>query len=458
MSNILLIEPNYRSKFPPLGLLRIASYHKNIGDNVTFTRGCNLELRNLQWDKIYVSSLFTYGLPCTVKTLKFYRNSVNSFKDLIVGGIGVTLMPDYILQNVDCRIVTGPLLQPNILNGEKQAIAKYIPDYEIIDSPFWSYSPRNSYFCRVTTGCIRHCPFCAVPILEPEFRYLQPLQEQISNIVRNYGERQNLVLMDNNILVCDRFDNVITDIQKAGFEQNSKLNNRKRIVDFNQGIDARLINKKIAKLLSTIYVSPIRLAFDYRGIENAYTRAIKLLANQGFINFTNYVMFNYNDTPRDFYYRIRLNALMSKQLGIRVTGFPMKYAPINDVSRRHIAPRWKWRYLRGIQCILLATHGLVSPNLDFFKISFGSSFHEFCEIISMPDRYIIQRMKYEQNGYKQKWQELFHNLTKISQNEFLDALAILCRSRKKKEVISKYRQFRKLFEHYYPNGEPVACE
>ena len=76
-NNILLVEPDYRSKFPPLGLMKLSTYHRDNGDVVTFVRGLNDEVAGRHWKRIYISSLFTWELPRTVKTIKYYSNFVN---------------------------------------------------------------------------------------------------------------------------------------------------------------------------------------------------------------------------------------------------------------------------------------------------------------------------------------------------------------------------------------------
>src|SRR4030042_1901955 len=108
MKNVLLVEPDYRAKFPPLGLLRISSLHKANGDSVTFARGRQEELRNSHWHRIYVSSLFTWELPRTVRTIQYYSRSVAKPENVYVGGVGATLMPDYISDRVQCTVIQGP--------------------------------------------------------------------------------------------------------------------------------------------------------------------------------------------------------------------------------------------------------------------------------------------------------------------------------------------------------------
>ena len=47
---VLLVEPNYKNKYPPMGLMKIATYYRNLGDDVTFFKG---DLRDLVLDDTY---------------------------------------------------------------------------------------------------------------------------------------------------------------------------------------------------------------------------------------------------------------------------------------------------------------------------------------------------------------------------------------------------------------------
>ena len=126
-------------------------------------------------------------------------------------------------------------------------------------------------------------------------------------------------------------------------------------------------------------------------------------------------MFNFNDTPESLYRRMKVNLELSQEHDVAITGFPMRYIPINDIDRQYVSPGWHWRYLRGIQCVLLATHGMVSPNADFFAAAFGESSEEFLEILSMPDRYIVHREKYKPDRAKD-WRRLFRRMTRRCTN------------------------------------------
>lgn len=421
-SKILIVEPNYRSKFPPLGLLRISSFHKSTNDDVEFVIGCDESKLSNKYDKVYVSSLFTYELPKTVKTINFYKNCVDDpSKDIVVGGIGATLLPKYIQERAICKIITGALDHHNALGYGECPVSELVPDYSILDTVKKKYTPESAYFTRVSVGCIRKCKFCAVPILEPNFGYLQSLSEQIKEVNEKFGEKKDLIVLDNNILALKNIIEIINEIAGLGFTKGSKFENKLRYVDFNQGIDARLINKELAKALSTIPLYPVRLALDNSAVAKKYSNAVQMLSDVGFSYFTTYVMFNFDDNPQDFYERLRINLELSIENNIRITGFPMKYVPINKAKRHHISKYWNWRFLRGIQCILVGTHGMVSPNPSYFEVSFGKNYQEFMEIISMPDDYIIYRKRNQ--GKAKEWKQHFDALSHSEKDELFSHLS-----------------------------------
>jgi len=415
--NILLVEPNYRSKFPPLGLMRISTFHKNRGDNVTFIKGQVADIKKKIWDRIYISSLFTYELPRTVKTINYYSSSaVIPSEQIIVGGIGATLIPKYIEDNSNCKIITGPLDYPNALGLNEEPISDLIPDYEMITNVDYKYQPENAYFTRVSIGCIRKCKFCAVPLLEPNFGFLCNITNQVNEIINNFGEKKDLVVLDNNILALSNIKQTLDEIHDLGFERDAKFGRKLRFVDFNQGIDARLITPEIAENLGKLNIRPIRLAFDNMSIKKHYLRAVNLLADQGFRYFTTYVMYNFDDTPSQFYERLKTNINLSKKLDIKLTGFPMKFVPIDSINRHYISKDWNWKLLRGIQCVLNATHGMVSPKEDFFNLAFGNTYQNFVEVLSMPDNYIIFRNEFSEQA--NQWKEEFNTLRKDELHEF----------------------------------------
>jgi len=396
--------------------MRISTFHKDRGDEVTFIRGTVEEIKDQIWNRIYISSLFTYYLPKTVQTINYYSKSVeNPDHDLIVGGIGATLLPKYIEKHSKCKIITGPLDYPDALGFNEQPIADLIPDYEMISSVDYNYTPDDAYFTRISIGCIRKCKFCAVPILEPNFGFLQNITEQVQEINSKFGEKKDLIVLDNNILALQNIVEVICEIEDLGFKRNAKFGRKLRFVDFNQGIDARLITPEIAEKLGNINIRPIRLAFDNMAIEKYYRNAIKLLVDQDFKYFTTYVMFNFHDTPKEFYKRLRINIDLSKKYDVKITSFPMRFVPINDIQRHFISDDWNWKFLRGIQCILNATHGMVSPLEKFFNLAYGESFEEFLEILTMPDNYIIYRSNYQNQA--NQWRDIYSGLDNEELND-----------------------------------------
>jgi len=252
--------------------------------------------------------------------------------------------------------------------------------------------------------------FCAVRRLEPKYVGYLPLKRQVRGIEQVYGPKRDLLLLDNNVLASDHFEDIIRDIVELGFERGAKAEGKLRRLDFNQGIDARRLAKKHVQLLSQTALSPMRLAFDSIAMRDQYIRCVRMCCDYGLTRHSTYVLYNYTDTPRDFYERMRIGVLLNEELGAKISSFPMKYIPLDAKNRRFVGKNWSRKLIRGVQCILLATRGMVSPRREFFDAAFGRTPEEFIQIAMMPEPYIIYRRKHELNGASD-WLSLYKHLS-----------------------------------------------
>jgi hypothetical protein len=132
-----------------------------------------------------------------------------------------------------------------------QEIEHMCPDYSL-------YGTGKSYGF-LTRGCSRSCKWCIVPDKEGGIRG----NADFSQFVRH----KEVVLMDNNVLACEH-----------GIRQIEKMSEEKILIDFNQGLDARLIDNAMAKLLGKLKWKPsVRLACDSMGMVEPVRKAVELL-------------------------------------------------------------------------------------------------------------------------------------------------------------------------------------
>lgn len=441
----LLVEPAYKNKYPPLGLMKISAFHKQRGDEVYFVKGLDKGLREQLWDRIYITTMFSFHWAETIKTIKYYEFSVKEPQNLFIGGPMATLMADKIQEETGFLPVKGLLDEKGKLrlSGDHK-VDSMIPDYSILNEIKYKYPASNAYFAYMTRGCVRKCPFCAVPEIEPFYVEYIPIKKQIQMINENYGEKKDLLLLDNNVLASPKFDQIIDEIKEAGFQKGAKLKNSFRYVDFNQGIDLRLITKEKMKRLAELPVYPLRIAFDHISLKDMYIQKIEWAAKFGFKRLSNYILYNYDDTPEDFYERLRINVELNERLRTQIYSFPMKYIPVTNKDRKFCGDHWTHRYLRGIQCILQATHGVVGPRREFFEAAFGKSIDEFKRLIIMPDEYIIYRKEHENNGAAE-WNKLLNALTRKQKDEFESIISGYRFNINKK---SRHPNINSLLKHY----------
>lgn len=197
-----------------------------------------------------------------------------------------------------------------------------------------------------------------------------------------------------NILV---FDEEFHDLYNSRFKPKSRI----RHIDFNQGLDARLVTNKKMKKLAEVNIKPLRIAFDHYEQKDIYCKAIRCAAKYGIHDLSNYLLYNFEDKPEDLYYRMRINVDLCEELGVAIYSFPMKYHPINDPvyfkNRDYIGKHWNRKFIRAIQAVLNSTKGKVGPGVEFFEEAFGKDVNEFQKLLWMPETFIIFRRRYDAN-------------------------------------------------------------
>ena len=450
--DILLIEPGYTNKYPPLGLMKLAAYHgtHGRGDRITFIKGEDKEVLNRAWHRVYVTTLFTFEWKRTASAIDFaIRAAGNQSERVFVGGIAVSLMHEAFLNEprwAGVRFIQGLLDSPPAAALALSAddyefgaddmtgtpIEELVPHYGILDQINYRYPVHDAYFGYASRGCVRKCSFCGVPKLEGAQRDMPPLTNLVQGVTDRYGEKKDLVLMDNNITASTRYKEVIAEIRDLGFTPGAKLSrdgNRpiRRRVDFNQGVDARILAKSemFLREMSTICISPLRIAFDHLGVRRVYEKSIRMAADNQITSLSNYMLYNFMDTPRDLYLRMRLNIDLNEELGIRIWSFPMRYQPVTLKDRSHVGDKWSRYYLRSFQIMLQATKGVVSGSPSFFVRAYGQDPDEFEQLLRLPHAFIFHREYFEVGqgrAQREEYEFLRRSLSETQEREFVHLL------------------------------------
>ena len=496
MADILLLEPGYHNKYPPLGLMKISYFHKYIhNDYVRFAKGELPEaFKDKKWDRVYVTTLFTFEWENTKKALEYALSVVKDKSQVYTGGILATLMPELISDNFPTvKNNTGLLNRTGTLGlpGEEY-IDTLTPDYGMLEDikDQYVYPAHDAYFAYMTRGCGMKCQFCAVQTLEPEYIPYLSITESVKRIEEKFGPKKDLLLMDNNVLRSPHFDQIIDEIKALGFAKGATYTNPatgkkvQRFVDFNQGLDAFLLTPAKARRLGELALRPARIAFDHIEDEEAYKRAIRLCARNVITHMSNYLLYNgddfkgkghsyHADTPADLYNRMRTTMDLRDELNaeldynVFIFSFPMRYIPLSDLKRGYVGARWNAKYLRALQRMLIPTQGKGVSSRSFFEADFGRTVEEFEEALAMPESHLGWRGHFvekkdeekkmteerlrtwnENQSYLNEWKRLYRSLDENQQDEFVGYIQDNTFTVERFESISD-PVYRKLFIHYF---------
>ena len=257
---ILLVDVDSSNGFPNLALMKISAGLKKAGEKVDLIKGIPESPPLDHYDAAYFSCIFFQN-----------RDRMLQYANLL---------------DCDCNF-GGPGYDLTIELAEWEHL---MPDYSLYGVDFsMGFTSR---------GCIRHCGFCIVPEKEGTIRDNAPVSEFWN------PDHSKVVLLDNNFLASPRWRENISFIREHGL-----------YVNFNQGLDIRLMNEEIASSLAELRyycwnfkTRGLHFAFDSMKIESAVIRGMDLLRNAGtparHIMF--YILVGYDTTETEDLRRIEI--------------------------------------------------------------------------------------------------------------------------------------------------------
>lgn len=224
---------------PNLALMKLAAWHKSVGDDVHVTRRIEPDLFEPQFDKVYGSAIFSFSDDRLNRFQKAWPNA-------IIGGTGT--------------IGTG-------------SVDDITGDFDGYD--YSGYPDFDASIGFTQRGCRLKCKFCVVPKKEGKNRSVSTINE----IWRGDPFPKKLHLLDNDFFGQESWRDRVDEIRSGGFR-----------VCLSQGINVRLINDEAAAALATIEYRNTKFnkrqlytAWDNFGDERVFFRGVDCLERNGIL-------------------------------------------------------------------------------------------------------------------------------------------------------------------------------
>ena len=202
--------------YPNLPLMKLSAWHKAQGDTVEW-----YEPLAGWYDKVYLSKVFSftpdYDYP-------IYADEIER------GGSG------YCISLVDGKEVYDKSKDKNLPHG----IEHIYPDYSL-----YPEMTKDTAYGFLTRGCPRGCSFCHVAAKEGR------CSVKVADLDEFWRGQKHIELLDPNTLACREWKPLL-----------QQLIDSKARVNFNQGLDIRMMNDEKAEMLSRIKLDAIHFAWD----------------------------------------------------------------------------------------------------------------------------------------------------------------------------------------------------
>lgn len=202
--------------YPNLPLMKLSAWHKKHGDHVEWYE----PMISGHMDRTYLSKVFSFTPD--------YEYFIDS-NEVVKGGSGYCI-----------NLINGKEVYEKKYPDLPEKIEHIYPDYSIYPS-----ETKDTAFGFLTRGCPRGCDFCHVKRKEGLRSH------KVADLSEFWRGQKNIVLCDPNILACEDHMELL-----------KQLSDSKAYVDFNQGLDVRLMNERNLALIKDVKVKGLHIAYD----------------------------------------------------------------------------------------------------------------------------------------------------------------------------------------------------
>lgn len=250
--------------YPNLPLMKISAWHKRQGDHVEWYQ----PMFSGHMDKVYMSKVFSFTPD--------YEYFIDA-DEVIRGGTG------YAISLVNGKEIYDKSKDKPLANE----IEHIYPDYSL-----YPEHTKDTAYGFLTRGCPRGCGFCHVAPKEGR------CSKKVADLSEFWRGQKNIILCDPNILACpDHLDLL------------QQLVDSRAKIEFNQGLDIRLINEKNLELIKKISLKRVHFAFDRwqdKDVIEPKLRMFRDAVSYGHQQISVYILTNFDTTIEQDLYRIQL--------------------------------------------------------------------------------------------------------------------------------------------------------
>lgn len=245
-------------RFPNIPLMKISAWHKSQGDSVEWYE----PLLSGHMDKVYVAKVFSF-----TPDYQYYIDA----DEVVKGGSG------YCISLVDGK---------EVYDKSKDIALPYevehiYPDYSIYYGKVDDI--KNTAYGFMSRGCPRQCDFCHVKNKEGTCSH------KVADLSEFWNGQKNINLCDPNVLACKDWRDIL-----------QQLIDSKASVDFNQGVDIRLMTEEKAEMLKKVKVKTVHFAYDRyqdKEIIEPKFRMLKEVTGWDKHKVQVYILTNFDTTP-----------------------------------------------------------------------------------------------------------------------------------------------------------------